>query len=101
MKKTLRNILVISFVFIAFLTLNISLVKSETGVPSIVSYQGHLSDSGGNPLGGTGTNYYFKFSLWDNPTVGSGSKVWPVNTPGVSTLQVKQGLFSVNIGDTD
>ncbi|MCX6716502.1 MAG: hypothetical protein NTV72_01095, partial [Candidatus Taylorbacteria bacterium] len=101
MKKTLRNILVISFVFIAFLTLNISLVKAETGVPSIVSYQGHLSDSGGNPLGGTGANYYFKFSLWDNPTVGSGSKVWPVNTPGVSTLQVKQGLFSVNIGDTD
>jgi len=101
MKKLLKNSFRVYFLLIAIFFLNVSFIKAEAGVPSLLSYQGHLSDSGGNPLGGTGANYYFKFSLWDNPVVGSGSKVWPANPSGVSTLQVKQGLFSVNIGDTD
>ncbi|HRH25528.1 MAG TPA: hypothetical protein PLD99_01045, partial [Parcubacteria group bacterium] len=71
------------------------------GAPSIISYQGRLADSGGNLLGSTsGTTYYFKFSIWDNQTVGSGSRVWPVALPGVTTSTVRSGVFNVNIGDT-
>ncbi|MDD5165335.1 MAG: tail fiber domain-containing protein [Candidatus Pacebacteria bacterium] len=75
-------------------------LTQAAGAPSIVSYQGRLTDTGGNALGGTGTTYYFKFSLWDSATVGGGTKVWPTATPGVTTLTVKQGYFNADIGDT-
>ncbi|MBI5644990.1 hypothetical protein HY970_02720, partial [Candidatus Kaiserbacteria bacterium] len=42
----------------------------------------------------------FKFSLWDGATVGSGSRVWPSSSPGAATASVRQGVFTVNIGDT-
>ena len=75
-------------------------VSADTGVPNTISYQGHLTDSGGNLLGGAGTSYYFKFSFWDNKNVGSGTKLWPIASPNSTTLSVKQGVFNVNIGDT-
>jgi hypothetical protein len=73
---------------------------AATGVPTIMSYQGRLADSSGNLLGGTGTTYYFKFSIWDNTTVGAGSKLWPTSAPSSFATQVRQGVFNVNIGDT-
>ncbi|HUC88556.1 MAG TPA: tail fiber domain-containing protein [Candidatus Paceibacterota bacterium] len=77
-----------------------SVAHAAAGVPNIISYQGRLTDSNGVLLGGTGTNYYFKFSIWDNPTVGSGAKLWPSGSPGTATLSVTNGVFDVNIGDT-
>ena len=74
--------------------------QAATGVPKIFSYQGHLTDSSGNLLGGAGTSYYFKFSIWDSATVGSGTRLWPTSAPGAVTSQVTQGVFNVNIGDT-
>ncbi|MBX4195606.1 hypothetical protein KW796_01460 [Candidatus Parcubacteria bacterium] len=75
-------------------------VMSAGGVPSIISYQGRLADSAGNLLGSSsGTTYFFAFSIWDNATVGSGTKLWPVATTSVPTT-VKSGVFNVNIGDT-
>lgn len=88
-----------AFVFLSSLTF--SFVSADTGVPNTISYQGRLTDSGGNALGGSGTTYYFKFSIWDNPTVGSGTKLWPASNPNSTTLTVRQGSFSVDIGDTD
>ncbi|MEK7504781.1 MAG: hypothetical protein AAB589_00635, partial [Patescibacteria group bacterium] len=70
------------------------------GVPTVISYQGRLADSSGNLLGGSGTTYYFKFSIWDNSTVGSGSRLWPSSAPTSVSTAVRQGVFNVNIGDT-
>ncbi|MEK7627918.1 MAG: hypothetical protein AAB421_00660 [Patescibacteria group bacterium] len=69
-------------------------------MPTILSFQGRLTDSSGNLLGGSGTGYYFKFSIWDSPTVGSGNRLWPTSAPGSVTTTVRQGVFTVNVGDT-
>ncbi len=86
---------------VLFFSINIFLAQAETGVPSILSYQGRLTDSSGNLLGGAGTPYFFKFSFWDSATAGAGSQVWPVASPSPVSLTVKQGVFNVNIGDTE
>ncbi|MEK7610617.1 MAG: hypothetical protein AAB468_02600, partial [Patescibacteria group bacterium] len=75
-------------------------ILAATGVPTVLSYQGRLANSSGDLLGGSGTAYYFKFSIWDNATVGSGSRVWPVSAPTSISSTVRQGVFNVNIGDT-
>ena len=72
-----------------------------SGAPKILSYQGRLMDSSGNLLGGSsGTTYYFKFSIWDNATVGSGNQLWPSSGPTSFAATVTSGVFNVNIGDT-
>ncbi len=68
--------------------------------PGIISYQGRLADSSGNLLGGSGTTYYFKFSIWNNATVDSGTRLWPSSAPTASSFNVRQGVFTANIGDT-
>ncbi len=85
--------------FVFSTTISFSNIQAAQGVPTVLSYQGKLTDSGGNPLGGGGTNYYFKFSIWDNPTPGSGTKLWPSTSPTATQLTVRQGTFSVDIGD--
>ncbi|MFM2357830.1 MAG: hypothetical protein RJA61_567, partial [Candidatus Parcubacteria bacterium] len=76
-------------------------VIAESGVPAVMSYQGRLTDSNGDLVGSTsGTTYYFKFSIWDNSTVGSGTQVWPLSSPSSFSASVRSGVFNVNIGDT-
>ncbi|MGE5392800.1 MAG: hypothetical protein ACM3NH_03600, partial [Candidatus Saccharibacteria bacterium] len=93
-------LLTVAALALVFSALAWTKVVAAPGVPKTISYQGRLTDASGNLLGGAGTNYFFKFSIWDNPTVGMGNRLWPLGAPGVTTLNVASGVFNVNIGDT-
>ncbi len=74
-------------------------VRSAAGVPELISYQGRLTDTSGNPLGGAGTVYCFRYSIYD--TVSGGNKAWPAGTPTNSTTTVIDGIFTDQVGRMD
>ena len=80
------------------LSIPFATVRAAQTPPLIFTYQGRLTNSGGNLLGGSGTVYNFKFSIYDSST--GGNLVWPVNGPTATSTIVRQGVFTVNIGDT-
>lgn len=97
----LTALLILVAVFTAHSFAFSSHALAATGVPNIISYQGRLRDASGTLLGSaSGTNYYFKFSIYDNATVGSGTKLWPSSAPSLTTSTVTSGIFTVKIGDT-
>ncbi len=96
LQKTVTCVTVLSLVFSTYA----ATAQAASVTPTILTYQGRLTDASGNLLGGAGTSYYMKFSLWTSPTVGVGTQVWPATTAGTSTVTVTQGVFTVNIGDT-
>jgi hypothetical protein len=63
----------------------------QSGTPSVVSYQGYLSDSGG-PITGT---VALRFSIYDALT--GGSPIWQETQTGVT---VSNGYFSVLLGSS-
>jgi len=69
-----------------------------TGPPQIISYQGRLTDSDGDLLGGSGTTHYFRFSIYDASS--GGSKLWPSGTACSHSRTVREGVFTAGIGDT-
>ena len=47
--------------------------------------------------GAGGTNYCFRFSLYDASA--AGTKLWPVGVPSKMTVEVKNGILNVDVGD--
>jgi hypothetical protein len=89
----------LSFIFLSIFSGGIfNAFAANTGAPKILVQQGRLLDSTGNLLGGAGTDYCFRFSIYDELT--GGSKLWPAGSPSSMTINVKSGLFSAPIGDT-
>src|SRR5271157_2460732 len=94
-----KRYLVLGGICLLLLTISPFLANADTGVPKILNYQGRLLDSSGNLLGGTGTNFCFKFSFYDNAVAGTGNKLWPTSSSSVMTVNVENGIFNVGIGD--
>lgn len=74
-------------------------VQSAAGVPQLLSYQGRLTDTSGNPLGGTGAVYCFRYSIYD--AAAGGNKMWPAGTPTTATTTVTDGIFADTVGRMD
>ena len=81
-KKIYIRTLILFSIFLSGLVYLPFEIRAATGVPEIIHYQGRLLDSSGNLLGGTGTNYCFRFSIYTDATVGApDTKLWPAGTP--------------------
>ena len=89
------------FVVVASTLFTTPVAFAATGVPKILNYQGRLMNASGVLLGGVGTPYCFKFSLFDTSVVGSGTQLWPASSPSAMTVSVTAGIFNVGIGDTN
>lgn len=75
-------------------TLGVSASDSTpTVAPSVLPYQGSLTDSVGQPLDGT---FDMTFGLYDAPS--GGTPLWSESHGGVNAVPVSNGLFSVNLG---
>jgi hypothetical protein len=75
------------------------LSRAAAGVSPYLSYEGRLTDSSGNPLGGTGEPYCFRFSIYDSTS--GGTKLWPAGTPNVTVATTTDGVFAALVGQAD
>src|SRR3989338_8398286 len=78
-------------------------VKAATGVPEIINFQGRLMSDTGELLGvPSGTDYCYKFSIWDVSTGGTQNpnQLWPsgFTDPTPMTISTRSGVFDASIG---
>lgn len=80
---------------------NVSGASGSVGTPLQLNYEGYLTDSANNPLGGaSGTEYCFHFSIYDS--ISGGNKLWPsVATPSVTAATATNGVFTAAVGQAD
>lgn len=78
----------------------ISGAAGTVGTPLLLNYEGYLTDSSNNPLGGSsGVQYCFHFSIYS--AVSGGSKLWPSASPSVTAATATNGVFNAVIGQAD
>ncbi len=78
----------------------VSGATNTIGAPLLINYEGYLTDSGNNPLGGSaGTEYCFHFSIYNAPT--NGTELWPAATPSVTAATATNGVFEAVLGSAD
>lgn len=82
----MRVSLLVSTILILFASLSVS-----AGVPTVINYQGRLTDGGGAPVADGG--YLVKFSIYD-AAIG-GSELW---NSGFQNVTAESGLFSYDLG---
>jgi hypothetical protein len=76
--------------------------SGAVGVSQMLSYEGRLTDSSGNPLGGTGEPYCYRFSIYNDGVVGApDTKLWPAGTPNTTKATTTDGVFNALIGQAD
>jgi hypothetical protein len=99
MKKVMKNknvtaMMVVVVLAVAFVASGVvaspPMFGDDPPVASTINYQGHLTDSGGNPLDGT---YDMEFRFYDSAT--GGSQVGSTITK--NDVTVTNGLFSVKL----
>jgi hypothetical protein len=101
-RKIPHFVVLVSVIIQSFFAYGVPTASAAAGVPLLISYQGRLLDSSGNLLGAAGgTDFCFKFSIFDDATPGApDTQLWPAGTPSPMTATVNQGVFNVNVGDT-
>ncbi len=91
--KTLKLSLLVALLF-TFISSTILAQSKAVVVPSVINYQGYLTDSDGKALDGT---YPITFYLYDEA---SGTRPWVWQETHTS-VQVTNGLFNVLLGSVD
>lgn len=64
---------------------------AESAVPSLINYQGKLTDANGDPL--VSGNYTIEFRIWDAAT--GGSLIWSREYSGITVVD---GNFNIILG---
>jgi len=92
----ISTIVIVTLMFLGYHVLaapDRSTQAAPTGSPSVIPYQGTLTDANGNPVDG---NIDITFSFYDVSS--GGTALWSEAHTGDNAVPVNSGLFNVNLG---